>query len=155
MGIHLSRSYCYGSGGSQIDLPSKPGVYLFKQKNERVLYVGKANNLKERVKSYFSKKPDRAMIPKLVTNSEKIDFIVTQNPSEALVLERELIRKHKPKYNSRLKDDKSFPFISLTNEEFLEYYTQDSLLKMTNVGVHSQMQVLQRELYTIKKTVWN
>ena len=104
--------------GSQIDLPSKPGVYLFKQKNERVLYVGKANNLKERVKSYFSKKPDRAMIPKLVTNSEKIDFIVTQNPSEALVLERELIRKHKPKYNSRLKDDKSFPFISLTNEEF-------------------------------------
>ena len=92
--------------GSQIDLPSKPGVYLFKQKNERVLYVGKANNLKERVKSYFSKKPDRAMIPKLVTNSEKIDFIVTQNPSEALVLERELIRKHKPKYNSRLKDDK-------------------------------------------------
>ena len=58
------------------------------------------------------------MIPKLVTNSEKIDFIVTQNPSEALVLERELIRKHKPKYNSRLKDDKSFPFISLTNEEF-------------------------------------
>ena len=71
--------------GSQIDLPSKPGVYLFKQKNERVLYVGKANNLKERVKSYFSKKPDRAMIPKLVTNSEKIDFIVTQNPSEALV----------------------------------------------------------------------
>ena len=102
--------------GSQIDLPSKPGVYLFKQKNERVLYVGKANNLKERVKSYFSKKPDRAMIPKLVTNSEKIDFIVTQNPSEALVLE-ELIRKHKPKYNSRLKDDKSFPFISLTNEE--------------------------------------
>ena len=104
--------------GSQIDLPSKPGVYLFKQKNERVLYVGKANNLKERVKSYFSKKPDRKMISKLVINSEKIDFIVTQNPNEALVLERELIRKHKPKYNSRLKDDKSYPFISLTNEKY-------------------------------------
>ena len=103
---------------SQIDFPSKPGVYLFKQKNERVLYVGKANNLKERVKSYFSKNPDRKMIPKLVTNSEKIDFIATQNPNEALVLERELIRKHKPKYNSRLKDDKSYPFISLTNEEY-------------------------------------
>ena len=103
--------------GSQTDLPGRPGVYLFKQKNERVLYVGKANNLKERVKSYFSKKPDRDMIPRLVTNAEKIDFIVTQNPNEALVLERELIRKHKPKYNSRLKDDKSYPFISLTNEE--------------------------------------
>ena len=83
--------------GSQTDLPGRPGVYLFKQKNERVLYVGKANNLKERVKSYFSKKPDRDMIPRLVTNAEKIDFIVTQNPNEALVLERELIRKHKPK----------------------------------------------------------
>ena len=92
--------------GSQIDFPNKPGVYLFKQKNERVLYVGKANNLKERVKSYFSKNPDRKMIPQLVLNSEKIDFIVTQNPNEALVLERELIRKNKPKYNSRLKDDK-------------------------------------------------
>ena len=66
--------------GSQTDLPSRPGVYLFKQKNERVLYVGKANNLKERVRSYFSKNPDREMIPKLVINSEKIDFIVTQNP---------------------------------------------------------------------------
>ena len=104
--------------GSQIDLPSRPGVYLFKEKNERVLYVGKANNLKERVRSYFSKNPDREMIPKLVINSEKIDFIVTQNPNEALVLERELIRKHRPKYNSRLKDDKSYPFISLTNEEY-------------------------------------
>ena len=104
--------------GSQTDLPGRPGVYLFKQKNERVLYVGKANNLKERVKSYFSKKPDRDMIPRLVTNAEKIDFIVTQNPNEALVLERELIRKHKPKYNSRLKDDKSYPFICLTNEEY-------------------------------------
>ena len=63
--------------GSQIDFPNKPGVYLFKQKNERVLYVGKANNLKERVKSYFSKNPDRKMIPQLVLNSEKVDFIVT------------------------------------------------------------------------------
>ncbi len=104
--------------GGRIDFPNKPGVYLFKRKNERVLYVGKANNLKERVKSYFLKNPDRKMIPELVTNSEKIDFIVTQNPNEALVLERNLIRKHKPKYNSRLKDDKSYPFISLTNEKY-------------------------------------
>ena len=99
-------------------LPGKPGVYFFKQKDERVLYVGKANNLKERVRSYFSKNPDRDMIPKLIQNSDKIDFIVTQNPAEALILERELIRKHKPKYNSMLKDDKSYPFISMTKHEF-------------------------------------
>ena len=101
-----------------LDLPANPGVYLFKQKDGRVLYVGKANNLKERVRSYFSRTPDRKMIPTLVDKSNKIDFIVTQNPAEALVLERELIRKHKPRYNSMLKDDKSFPYICLTNEEF-------------------------------------
>ena len=101
-----------------LDLPANPGVYLFKQKDGRVLYVGKANNLKERVRSYFSRNPDRKMIPTLVEKSNKIDFIVTQNPAEALVLERELIRKHKPRYNSMLKDDKSFPYICLTNEEF-------------------------------------
>ena len=83
-----------------LDFPANPGVYLFKQKDGRVLYVGKANNLKERVRSYFSKNPDRKMIPKLIQRSENIDFIVTQNPAEALVLERELIRKHKPRYNS-------------------------------------------------------
>ena len=101
-----------------LDLPANPGVYLFKQKDETVLYVGKANNLKERVRSYFSRTPDRKMIPTLVDKSNKIDFIVTQNPAEALVLERELIRKHKPRYNSMLKDDKSFPYICLTNEEY-------------------------------------
>ncbi|MDC3309903.1 excinuclease ABC subunit UvrC [Candidatus Poseidoniales archaeon] len=101
-----------------LDLPANPGVYLFKQKDGRVLYIGKANNLKERVRSYFSRNPDRKMIPTLVEKSNKIDFIVTQNPAEALVLERELIRKHKPRYNSMLKDDKSFPYICLTNEEY-------------------------------------
>ena len=101
-----------------LDLPANPGVYLFKQKDGRVLYVGKANNLKERVRSYFSRNPDRKMIPTLVEKSNKIDFIVTQNPAEALVLERELIRKYKPRYNSMLKDDKSFPYICLTNEEY-------------------------------------
>ena len=103
---------------SDLDLPANPGVYLFKEKDGRVLYVGKANNLKERVRSYFSKNPSRNMIPKLIQRSENIDFIVTQNPAEALVLERGLIRKHKPRYNSRLKDDKSFPYICLTNEEY-------------------------------------
>ena len=76
-----------------LDLPANPGVYLFKQKDGRVLYVGKANNLKERVRSYFSRTPDRKMIPTLVDKSNKIDFIVTQNPAEALVLEREFYQK--------------------------------------------------------------
>ncbi|MEO2222058.1 MAG: GIY-YIG nuclease family protein, partial [Candidatus Poseidoniia archaeon] len=102
---------------NSVNLPDKPGVYLFRQTDERVLYVGKATNIRERVRSYFAKNPERKMIPKLVSKADKIDCIVTQNPAEALILERQLIRKHKPRYNSMLKDDKSYPFIALTSHE--------------------------------------
>ena len=101
-----------------LDLPAKPGVYLFRTANQRVLYVGKATVLSQRVRSYFAKNPDRVMIPELVENSDEIEFIVTNTPREALILERQLIRQHRPKYNSRLKDDKSYPYLALTREEF-------------------------------------
>lgn len=106
-----------GIDHSNLDLPREPGVYLFKRSDDRVLYVGKATDLKSRVRSYFAKNPDREMIPRLVKESDKIDFIVTQSPSEALVLERELIRSNQPRYNSMLKDGKSFPFIAMTAHE--------------------------------------
>ena len=106
-----------GMKSENLDMPKKPGVYLFCRIDGRVLYVGKATNLESRVRSYFSKNPDREMIPKLIREAENIDFIITQNPSEALILERQLIRKHKPKYNSQLKDDKSYPFIALTSDD--------------------------------------
>ena len=102
---------------NSVNLPDKPGVYLFRQTDERVLYVGKATNIRERVRSYFAKNPERKMIPKLVSKADKIDCIVTQNPAEALILERQLVRKHKPRYNSMLKDDKSYPFIALTSHK--------------------------------------
>tara|TARA_B100000282_G_C31738129_1_gene494717 strand:- start:3419 stop:5143 length:1725 start_codon:yes stop_codon:yes gene_type:complete len=101
-----------------LDLPAKPGVYLFRTAKQRVLYVGKATVLSQRVRSYFAKNPDRVMIPELVENSDEIEFIVTNTPREALILERQLIRQHRPKYNSRLKDDKSYPYLALTREEF-------------------------------------
>ena len=100
------------------DLPARPGVYLFKTKIGRVLYVGKATVLKDRVRSYFSSNPDRLMIPELVAKADEIQCIVTNSPKEALILERQLIREHKPRYNSRLKDDKSYPYIAITKEEF-------------------------------------
>ncbi len=100
-----------------LDLPNKPGVYLFRRSDEDVMYVGKATDLESRVSSYFSSNPDRDMIPRLVSESDRVDFIVTKSPSEALILERQLIRKHKPKFNSLLKDDKSFPFIALTSHD--------------------------------------
>ena len=100
-----------------LSLPAKSGVYLFKTNQGRVLYVGKATKLNQRVKSYFSSNPDRAMIPELVKQSDDIEVIVTASPHEALILERQLIRQHKPRYNSMLKDDKSFPYLALSNDE--------------------------------------
>ena len=100
-----------------LDLPSKPGVYLFRRVDERVTYVGKATDLRSRVRSYFAPNPDRKMVPRLIEDSDRVDFIVTKSPSDALILERQLIREHKPRYNSMLKDDKSYPFIALTDHE--------------------------------------
>ena len=101
-----------------LDLPAKAGVYLFKDNKGRVLYVGKATKLNQRIRSYFAKNPDRAMIPELVSRSTEVDFMITPNPTQALILERQLIRQHKPRYNSLLKDDKSFPFIALSKHKF-------------------------------------
>jgi len=106
-----------GIDHSNLELPREPGVYLFKRSDDRVLYVGKATDLRSRVRSYFSQNPDREMVPRLVKEADKVDFIVTQSPSEALVLERELIRSNQPRYNSMLKDGKSFPFIAMTSHE--------------------------------------
>ena len=111
--LHLAM----GIDHSNLELPREPGVYLFKRSDDRVLYVGKATDLRSRVRSYFSQNPDREMVPRLVKEADKVDFIVTQSPSEALVLERELIRSNQPRYNSMLKDGKSFPFIAMTSHE--------------------------------------
>ena len=102
---------------ASLDLPALPGVYSFKRGDGRVLYVGKATLLKERVRSYFAKNPDRVMIPRLVAEAEVVECIVTRTPEEALMLERQLIRRHKPRYNSMLMDDKSYPFIAITDEK--------------------------------------
>jgi excinuclease ABC subunit C len=111
-----------------LDLPRKPGVYLFKGGDGGVNYVGKATNLRSRVGSYFGSSDKREMVPKLLSKSDDIEIIVTQNPSEALILERQLIKKYKPKYNSLLKDDKSFPYICITDEKYprIEYTRRPS-----------------------------
>ena len=117
MGVDLHRVSPMAVDSASLDLPRKPGVYLFKRADGRVQYVGKATNLRTRVRSYFAVKQEREKVPKLVAESDDVDYIVTQTPSEALILERQLIRKHKPRYNSMLMDDKSYPFIALTAHE--------------------------------------
>ena len=101
-----------------VDLPAKPGVYLFRTSKARVLYVGKATVLSQRIRSYFASNPDRTMIPELVKKADEIECMVTNSPQDALILERQLIRQHRPRYNSMLKDDKSYPYLSLTKDDF-------------------------------------
>lgn len=102
----------------KIDLfPSLPGVYLMKNSSGSVLYVGKANNLRQRVKQYFSAGGDgRLMVPYLVSKVEDIETIIVTSEKEALLLENTLIKQHKPKYNALLKDDKTYIALKVTTK---------------------------------------
>lgn len=99
-------------------LPEKPGSYRFLDKNGEIIYVGKAKNLKKRVSSYFQKKHETPKLRVMVPQIEKIEFIITNTETEALILEAHLIKKFKPKYNVLLKDDKKYPYFLITNEEY-------------------------------------
>ncbi|MXW04918.1 MAG: excinuclease ABC subunit UvrC [Gemmatimonadetes bacterium] len=100
-------------------LPGKPGVYLMKDARSRIIYVGKTRALRQRIRSYFQK--TRLTAPKAVALASRIrdfDYVATESEVDALLLEDHLIKEHKPKYNVMLRDDKSFPFIMVTNEAF-------------------------------------
>ena len=100
------------------NLPDKPGVYQFKNDKGKIIYVGKAINLKNRVRSYFHNSVTSPKTLALVNKINDLELIVTDNEVEALVLENNLIKEYKPRYNVNLKDDKSYPFIRVTNELF-------------------------------------
>ena len=96
-------------------LPTSPGVYIFKDAGDKVVYVGKAKNIRSRVASYFTRTGDgRPKIAELRERVRQIDFIVTASETEALVLEANLIKRHRPRFNASLKDDKSYPYIVVT-----------------------------------------
>ena len=88
--------------------PASPGVYLMKDRDGKVIYVGKANNLRNRVKAYFSRTDSRFMTPFLVSKVHDLDFIVTKTEKEALILENNLIKEHRPRYNVIFRDDKTY-----------------------------------------------
>ena len=94
-------------------LPSKPGVYIMKDKNDNIIYVGKAVSLKNRVTQYFRKTNKTARIEKMVSLIDHFEYIVTDNEAEALILECNLIKKNMPKFNVLLKDDKTYPYIKI------------------------------------------
>jgi excinuclease ABC subunit C len=99
-------------------LPEEPGIYQYFDKFEKVIYVGKAKNIKKRVSSYFNKTQDNHKTRLLVNNIVNIKFMVVSSELDALLLENNLIKTYQPKYNIQLKDDKTFPWIVVTNEPF-------------------------------------
>lgn len=101
-------------------LPAKPGVYIMKDKDDEIIYVGKAISLKNRVRQYFQKSNNQgSKVRAMVSHIEEFEYIIVKNEVEALILESNLIKKHKPKYNILLRDDKQYPYIKVClNEEF-------------------------------------
>ena len=99
-------------------IPDKSGVYFMKDEKNNIIYIGKAKSLKKRVNSYFTKSNKDIKTTALVEHIADFDYIITENEVEALIFEAEMIRKHKPHYNILLKDQKSFPFVAITNERF-------------------------------------
>ena len=99
-------------------LPSLPGCYIYYNNQGEVIYVGKAKILKRRVMSYFNRKHDSVKVNVLVSQIERLEYIITNTEVEALILESHLIKKYKPKYNILLKDDKKYPYFLITDEDF-------------------------------------
>src|SRR5215813_4867786 len=99
------------------NVPDVPGVYLFKGPRGKILYVGKARSLKKRVASYFTKGPESTKTEALLRSFHEIETIVTNTELEALLLENTLIKKHRPRYNVCLRDDKTYPYIKITTGE--------------------------------------
>ncbi len=144
-------------------LPKKPGVYLFKDSSGKIIYVGKAKNLSDRVKTYFQHKDKLDYITHPIsffTNKiASFDYIVTENDVEALILESNLIKKNRPKYNIYLKDDKSYPFVVLTENESYPriFITRNKNIKgakyfgpFTNVKNLKELLVLLRKIFKIR-----
>ena len=99
-------------------VPEQPGCYLYYDKSGEIIYVGKAKNLKRRVYSYFHKQHESPKTTILVSQIEKLEYIITDSEVESLILESHLIKQHKPKYNILLKDDKKYPYFLITEEDF-------------------------------------
>lgn len=139
-------------------LPDNPGVYQFLDKEDKIIYVGKAKNLKKRVSSYFRTNHEIGKTRVLVKKIKKIDHIVVPTETDALLLENNLIKKYQPRYNVLLKDDKTYPWICIKNERFPRIFTTRNLVKDGSeyYGPYTSMRTVRilldliKELYKIR-----
>ena len=139
-------------------LPNEPGVYQYFDKEDVIIYIGKAKNLKKRVASYFNKNHENGKTNVLVKKIVRIKHIVVNTETDALLLENNLIKKYKPRYNVLLKDDKSYPWICIKNERFPRIFTTRRVVKdgseyfgpYTSVRTVRVLLDLIKELYSIR-----
>lgn len=134
-------------------LPDNPGIYQFLNERGKVIYIGKAKNLKKRVKSYFNKTIDSPKTAALVNKINDFELIVTDDEIEALVLESNLIKEYKPRYNINLKDDKSFPFIRITYEPYPRVFPTRKVVKDGSryFGPYTDVKSMKASLRTINQ----
>lgn len=139
--------------GIVLNLPTGPGIYQYLNKEGTIIYVGKAKNLKRRVYSYFSKEHQSAKTRILVSKIADIRYIVVNTEEDALLLENNLIKKYKPRYNVLLKDDKSYPSICVTNEYFPRVFKTRKIVRngSTYYGPYSHVPSMMAVLELIKK----
>ncbi len=133
------------------EIPHQPGCYLYKNSDGKLIYIGKAKDLKKRVSSYFTKSISEQKTQHLVSEIVSVDFIVTQNETEALILENNLIRLHKPKYNIDLRDARRYAYILLTDEEFPRLVTaRDRTQKGEYFGPYTSAEQREQILKTLR-----
>ena len=145
------------------NLTKSPGVYKFLDDSDNVIYVGKAKNLRNRVRSYFTGKKSDEKTRSLVTNIKDISIIIVETESDALLLENNLIKKFKPKYNILLKDGKSYPWICIKNERFPRIFLTRKVINdgsdyfgpYTNIKTINTLLDLINNIYPIRKTNYN
>ncbi|MEN8192509.1 MAG: excinuclease ABC subunit UvrC [Bacteroidota bacterium] len=135
-------------------VPALPGIYQFKDKNGKVIYVGKGKNLRNRVRSYFHSNVDSPKTLALVKRVRDFQLIVTDSEVEALVLENNLVKELKPRYNINLKDDKTFPYIRVTNEPFPQiFYTRQVVRDGSKYfGPYTNVKSMKHSLRMINQT---
>ena len=116
-------------------IPNNPGVYFFKNKDDDIIYIGKAKNLKNRVRSYFNKNNQDTKTGVMVSNARNIEYLVVGDEVEAIITEANMIKQYKPRYNVFLKYDKTFPYIIITNEPYprVEIIRKKNLHKDGNI----------------------
>ena len=116
-------------------IPKNPGVYFFKDKRNEIIYIGKAKSLRNRISSYFNKSNNDTKSKVMVSHAYDIDYLIVSDEVQAIITEANMIKEYKPRYNIVLKDDKTFPYIIITNEPYpkVEIIRKKNLHKDGNI----------------------